>query len=50
MTRRAVIAAAALAAVSIAVPSGAVGQELRVGVQTLAPYIDPGRDHSNVGS
>ena len=25
-------------------------QELRVGVQNMAPYLDPGRDHSNVGS
>jgi peptide/nickel transport system substrate-binding protein len=25
-------------------------QELRVGVQNMAPYLDPGRDFSNVGS
>ncbi len=28
----------------------AQAQELRVGVQNMAPYLDPGRDFSNVGS
>src|SRR5262245_43991128 len=51
MTRRVLFAAAlasAVAAVALAGPASA--QELRVGVQNMAPYIDPGRDHSNVGS
>lgn len=51
MTRRALFAAAlasAAAAVALVGPAGA--QELRVGVQNMAAYIDPGRDHSNVGS
>lgn len=39
------IAAAVCAAV---VPAAA--QTLTVGVQNMSPYIDPGRDHSNVGS
>jgi peptide/nickel transport system substrate-binding protein len=29
---------------------GAQAQELRVAVQNMAAYLDPGRDHSNVGS
>jgi peptide/nickel transport system substrate-binding protein len=31
-------------------PAMAGAQELRVGVQNMAPYLDPGRDFSNVGS
>lgn len=30
--------------------AGAMAQELKVGVQNMAPYLDPGRDFSNVGS
>lgn len=30
--------------------SAAAAQELRVGAQNMPPYLDPGRDHSNVGS
>lgn len=38
----------ALAAIISATTASA--QELRVGVQNMPPYLDPGRDHSNVGS
>lgn len=38
------IAAALLAS------AGATAQELKVGVQNMAPFLDPGRDFSNVGS
>jgi peptide/nickel transport system substrate-binding protein len=44
--RRALLAGAALAATAAA----AHGQELVVGVQNMAPWLDPGRDFSNVGS
>lgn len=42
----------ALALVGALAAATAVAQdrELRVGVQNMAPYLDPGRDHSNVGS
>lgn len=40
--------AAALATTAIAGAAGA--QELKVGVQNMAPWLDPGRDFSNVGS
>lgn len=39
--------ALALAALAAA---PAAAQELKVGVQNMAPYLDPGRDFSNVGS
>jgi peptide/nickel transport system substrate-binding protein len=40
-----------LAALSATALAGlAQAQELKVGVQNMAPYLDPGRDHSNVGS
>lgn len=39
--------ALALAALATA---PAAAQELKVGVQNMAPYLDPGRDFSNVGS
>lgn len=42
------LATTALAAGLLAGP--ATAQEIRVGVQNMSPYIDPGRDHSNVGS
>jgi peptide/nickel transport system substrate-binding protein len=42
---------AALLAGAMLVPPGTVmAQEMKVGVQNMAAYIDPGRDHSNVGS
>lgn len=41
---------AALAAVLLALAGPALAQELRVGVQNMSAYLDPGRDHSNVGS
>lgn len=34
----------------LALNSAAVAQELNVGVQNMAPWLDPGRDFSNVGS
>lgn len=37
-----------LMALVFAVPAGA--QELNVGASNMASYLDPGRDHSNVGS
>lgn len=41
----------ALAALSAtAFVSLAQAQELKVGVQNMAPWLDPGRDFSNVGS
>lgn len=40
------VAAVALAAVA----HPAAAQELRVAVANMSPYLDPGRDHSNVGS
>lgn len=39
-----------LVAVLLLLPLAAVAQELRVGVQNMAPFLDPGRDFSNVGS
>ena len=42
--------AALLAATLLASTAVAAAQELVVGAQNMAPYIDPGRDHSNVGS
>ncbi len=44
--RTVLLAATATAALSLS----AGAQDLRVGVQNMAPYLDPGRDHSNVGS
>lgn len=41
---------AALTAALLAGPAPAQERELRVGVQNLSAYLDPGRDHSNVGS
>lgn len=38
------------AAVLLATTALAGAQELKVGVQNMAPYLDPGRDFSNVGS
>lgn len=31
-------------------PLAAAAQEITVGAATVSPYLDPGRDHSNVGS
>lgn len=43
--------AALLAAVaSVGLSAGAAARELVVAVQNMAPYLDPGRDFSNVGS
>ena len=44
---KAVLLAAAAAAT---LSTGATARELVVGVQNMAPYLDPGRDFSNVGS
>src|SRR5262249_34241992 len=41
---------ALFAAALLAQLGTASAQELKVGVQNMVPYIDPGRDHSNVGS
>jgi len=38
------------AAIALAGAAAAQERELVVGVQNMAPYLDPGRDHSNVGS
>jgi peptide/nickel transport system substrate-binding protein len=38
------------AAALVALAAGARAQELTVGVQNMAPWLDPGRDFSNVGS
>ena len=46
MMRRSLLAAAA----AMALGGAAHAQELRVGVQNMAPFLDPGRDFSNVGS
>lgn len=35
---------------ALTVPSVAGAVELKVGSANMAPYLDPGRDHSNVGS
>lgn len=43
-------ATAAIALHSVALHSAAMAQELKVGVQNMAPWLDPGRDFSNVGS
>jgi peptide/nickel transport system substrate-binding protein len=40
----------AVAALSLAAACAAGAQELRVGVQNMAPYLDPGRDFSNTGA
>ncbi|MGE0313339.1 MAG: ABC transporter substrate-binding protein [Lautropia sp.] len=42
------LAGALFAAATAAAPSHAA--ELKVGAANMAPYLDPGRDHSNVGS
>lgn len=34
----------------VAVSAGAQAQELKIAVQNMAPWLDPGRDFSNVGS
>ncbi|MCA1300166.1 ABC transporter substrate-binding protein [Stappia indica] len=34
----------------VALPLVAAAQEITVGAANVAPYLDPGRDHSNVGS
>lgn len=47
MKRTLALALAGLLAASTAL---AQDRELRVGVQNMAPFLDPGRDHSNVGS
>jgi peptide/nickel transport system substrate-binding protein len=47
-SRTATLLAAALAT-TLAV-AAATAQELNVGLQNMVPFIDPGRDHSNVGS
>jgi peptide/nickel transport system substrate-binding protein len=39
---------AAMAAILVA--STATAQKLRVGAQNMPPYLDPGKDHTNVGS
>lgn len=39
-----------LLALLLMLPLAAAAQELRVGVQNMAPWLDPGRDFSNVGS
>ena len=40
-----------LAAALLAITATAAhAQELKVGVQNMAPWLDPGRDFSNVGS
>ncbi|BCH27547.1 ABC transporter substrate-binding protein [Mesorhizobium sp. L-8-3] len=41
---------ALLAAVAALLPGTAGAIELKVGSANMAPYLDPGRDHSNVGS
>lgn len=46
INRKCGIAVVALLATTVL----ASAQDLVVGVQNMAPYIDPGRDHSNVGS
>jgi len=46
MMRRSILAAAAATLIG----GAASAQELRVGVQNMAPWLDPGRDFSNVGS
>jgi peptide/nickel transport system substrate-binding protein len=45
---KACLASVALAALLAASP--ALAQELRVGAQNMSVYLDPGQDHSNVGS
>ncbi len=45
------MAAAVLALTALlAAPAAAAKEELVVGVQNMTTYIDPGKDHSNVGS
>lgn len=39
----------ALATVALVIALPAMAQEIRVGAQNMSSYIDPGRDHSNVG-
>jgi peptide/nickel transport system substrate-binding protein len=50
MTFKSLLAVAALLASSALAPCETLAQELRVGVQNMAPWLDPGRDFSNVGS
>ena len=45
LSRTSTIIAALLASTACA-----TAQELKVGVQNMAPFLDPGRDFSNVGS
>ncbi len=40
----------ALTAALLGLSTAASAQELKVGVQNMAPWLDPGRDFSNVGS
>ena len=47
-TRLKFLLASAMAA--LALNSTAMAQDLNVGVQNMSAYLDPGRDHSNVGS
>ena len=37
-------------AIAMVVAAPALAQEITVGAANVAPYLDPGRDHSNVGS
>lgn len=48
--RRLRIALAAAVAAGALAAGTAAAQELKVGVQNMAPWLDPGRDFSNVGS
>ena len=53
MQRRTILAAAPATLLAVAARRTAAqtpAQELRVGVQNMAPWLDPGRDFSNVGS
>lgn len=43
------VSATALATIFIALASGAQARDLTVVTQNVAPYLDPARDHSNVG-
>ena len=46
MLRRSLLAATA----AVLISGAATAQELRVGVQSMAPFLDSGRDFSDVGS
>lgn len=50
MTRSLVLALAATSLASLAPLTPALAAELKVGASNMPPYLDPGRDHSNVGS